>query len=252
MKSREVVTKDNYKQIVLKRMIILCWILLAVCFVVKIFGGNFFNIVCQNERFIKVCDYVDENVWLQYIIGCISTLFLQTLYLLAISKHLWFTRKREVVIVVTTMMLGVGLRLVSVVFKTLFDIFQYFIMPFLIKDNFKIRTKILRVVASYIMVFIFQLVSLLTKNLSIGFTTVNYAFITNIIFMIDIYIMVGLYYLYINFNKEKNMGLFVDWLWGKSPKTLENMKQKRLVKIENLKIEVAEIDKELNRRNENK
>lgn len=252
MKSREVVTKDNYKQIVLKRMIILCWILLAVCFVVKIFGGNFFNIVCQNERFIKACEFVDKNVWLQYIIGCISTLFLQTLYLLAISKHLWFTRKREVVIVLLSTFIGVALRMMNNWLPLIMDIYQYILMPFIINDNFKIRVKILRIVASYIMTFVFQLISLLTKNLSFGFTTSNYNFVISIIFMIDVYIMVILYYLYINFKKENNMGMFVNWLWGKSPKTLENMKQKRLVKIENLKIEVAEIDKELNRKNENK
>jgi hypothetical protein len=251
MKSREVVAKDNYKQIVLKRMIILCWILLAVCFMVKIFGGNFFNIVCQNERFIKACEFVDKNVWLQYIIGCISTLFLQTLYLLAISKHLWFTRKREVVIVIITMMLGTGIRVYNSYIGLFVDIYQYSIMPFLIKDEFKISIKIRRIIASTILTFVFQLISLLTKNLSFGFTTENYNFIISIIFMIDVYFMVILYYLYIN-NKEKNMGMFVSWLWGKSPKTLEKMKQNRLVKIENLKIEVAEIDKELNRRNENK
>lgn len=251
MKSREVVTKDNYKQIVLKRMIILCWILLAVCFVVKIFGGNFFNIVCQNERFIKACEFVDKNMWLQYIIGCISTLFLQTLYLLAISKHLWFTRKREIIIVVITMLLGTGIRVYNSYIGLIVDVYQYALMPFLIKDDFKMSVKIRRIIASTIITFVFQLISLMTKNLSLGFTTENYNFIISIIFMVDVYIMVILYYLYVN-NKEKNMGMFVSWLWGKSPKTLEKMKQNRLVKIENLKIEVAEIDKELNRKNENK
>lgn len=38
---KEVVTEDNYKQIVLKRMIIICWVILFVCFIIKIFGGDF-------------------------------------------------------------------------------------------------------------------------------------------------------------------------------------------------------------------
>lgn len=251
MKSREVVTKDNYKQIVLKRMIILCWTLLAVCFVVKIFGGNFFNIVCQNERFIKACEFVDKNVWLQYIIGCISTLFLQTLYLLAISKHLWFTRKREILIVLFTILLGVFLRRLSIVFKIVLDVFQYFIMPFLIKSNLKKRVVCRRIIFGFVATLSFEIISALVKNLSINFIPLN-GMLISLIFCIDVYIMVILYYLYCNVKKERDMGLLLDWLWGKSPKTLENMKQKRLVKIENLKIEVAEIDKELNRKNENK
>lgn len=247
MKSREVVTKDNYKQIVLKRMIILCWILLGVCFVVKIFGGNFFNIVCQNERFIKACEFVDKNVWLQYLIGCISTLFLQTLYLLAISKHLWFTRKREFVIVLLSTLVGVALRMINNWLPLIMDIYQYIVMPFLIKDQFKIRVKVLRIVASYVMTFVFQLVSLIVKNLSFGFTTSNYNFVISIIFMIDVYIMVVLYYLYINLKKENGMGMFVNWLWGKSPKTLEKMKATRLAKRAKLDQEIAEINAELDK-----
>lgn len=252
MKSREVVTKDNYKQIVLKRMIILCWILLAVCFVVKIFGGNFFNIVCQNKRFIKACEFVDKNVWLQYIIGCISTLFLQTLYLLAISKHLWFTRKREVVIVVTTMMLGVGLRLISNIFGYIIDIYQYLIMPFLIKDKYHFNVKTRRVILAFCLTFIFQLVSLLVKNIGIKIITDD-LFLIVIIYFIDVYIMTTLYYLYSNIKKENNMGLFGGWMWGKSTKQLEKMKATRLAKRAKLDQEIVEINTELDRqKNENK
>lgn len=252
MKSREVVTKDNYKQIVLKRMIILCWILLAVCFVVKIFGGNFFNIVCQNERFIKVCEYVDKNVWSQYVIGCISTLFLQTLYLLAISKHLWFTRKREIVIVVSTMMLGVGLRLINSIIGFIFDIYQYLIMPFLIHDKYKYNVKLRRVILGLCLTLIFQITSLIVKNLEI-FTVTNNSFLIAFIYNIDVSIMIILYYLHSNNIKENNMGLFSGWLWGKSPKTLEKMKTTRLAKRAKLDQEIAEINSELDRqKNENK
>lgn len=250
MKSREVVTRDNYKRIVLKRMIILCWILLAVCFVVKVFGGNFFNIVCQNERFTKVCVFVDKNVWMQYIIGCISTLFLQTLYLLAISRHLWFTRKREVVIVLISMLIGVGLRLCSATIGFVFDIYQYLIMPFLIKDKYKFCVKSRRVILAVVLTIIFQIISLFVKNLEI-FTVTNNNFLIAFIYNIDVSIMIIMYYLYSNKIKESAMGLFSGWLWGKSPKTLQKMRATRIAKIESLKTEVAEIDKELTRKNEN-
>ena len=253
MKSREVVTKDNYKQIVLKRMIILCWILLAVCFVVKIFGGNFFNIVCQNERFIKVCEYIDENVWLQYVIGCISTLTLHTLYLLAISKHLWFTRKREFWIVLSSILICTAVKLYDSNIGLIADIWQYFILPILIKNPFTNLIYFVRILYAYFLAFIFQLISIITKGLVIDFTT-NNSFLIAIIFMLDILIMNSLYYLYSNLNKGvMSVGIFTSWLWGKSPKTLEKMKATRLEKRAKLDQEIAEINSELDRqKNENK
>lgn len=41
------------------------------------------------------------------------------------------------------------------------------------------------------------------------------------------------------------MGLFAQWFFGKPIKQLEDMKERRIKKIENLKVEIAEIDKEI-------
>ena len=49
------------KQKFIKRVIIGAWITLALCFVIKLFGGNFFNIICENENFIAVCNYADNH-----------------------------------------------------------------------------------------------------------------------------------------------------------------------------------------------
>ena len=68
---KEVVTGDNYKQIVLKRMITLCWILLAVCFVIKLFGGNFFAFIGES----KVAEYIANNLWLFSIVQFIFYFF---------------------------------------------------------------------------------------------------------------------------------------------------------------------------------
>ena len=54
----------------IKRAIILCWILLAVCFAIKLFGGNWFEIVCANEHFIKFCDFIDK-AYINYPLSCV-------------------------------------------------------------------------------------------------------------------------------------------------------------------------------------
>ena len=65
--------------------------------------------------------------------------------------------------------------------------------------------------------------------------------------MIDVYIMLCLYYMYCNnlqYRRIKgNMGLWANWFFGKSIAQLECMKDKRKKKIARLRAEIAEIDK---------
>lgn len=239
---KEVVTEDNYKQIVLKRMIIICWVILFVCFIIKIFGGNFFNIVCTNTKFANICAYVDKAVWIQYIIGCISTFLLHSMYLLAISKKLWFSKK-DLLFVVPSILIGVGLRLINNIVGYFVDVWQYFVLPIFIENKFHKNVYARRIALGFVLTFIFQVISLLVKNIGLKIIT-NGSFLIASIYAIDVFIMSLLYYLYSNV-KENNMGLFMGWLWGKNEKQLKALKEKKLAQIEALKKDIADIDAKL-------
>ena len=98
MKISVKTTDKNYKPVVIKRCIIACWILLGICLVIKLFGGNYFAILCTNERFIAVCNFVDEIIPLKIVIGCISSYISYSLFYLAMLNKKWFS-KRELIIV---------------------------------------------------------------------------------------------------------------------------------------------------------
>jgi hypothetical protein len=70
-------------------------------------------------------------------------------------------------------------------------------------------------------------------------------FLIPFIYTIDTYLMLILYYLYSMNKGDKKMGWFSDWLFGKSKKQLESMKQTRLDKIAKLEAEVKAIDEEI-------
>lgn len=255
MKSREVVTKDNYKQIVLKRMIILCWILLAVCFVVKIFGGNFFNIVCQNERFIKVCEYLDNSIILKILIGFISSLLCNSLFYLSICRKIKF-EKLEFLIVIIISLISVVIKLFFRNISAIIDMTMLFILPFIFRRNSKViccSWFIRSIIFANILNLAFQIISAFVKNVAIIAVESKTTLIL-LIYSIDCYIMLSLYYLYVNNGKEnKKMSWIMEWLWGKSPKQLEKMKATRLAKRAKLDQEIAEINTELDKqKNENK
>ena len=199
MDKDKVVTEDNYKQVVLKRMITLCWVLLGICFVIKIFGGNFFAFVGESN-FIK---WLSESKILlgavQFLLYCIGTM----LYFLTLFKN-----KHILYCVLCTIITGVLKQFVDVA-----DIFIYlsfvveaifvFLIPAIIK-----RKQWYNVIIMGILLLVFQAVSMFIKN--IGITQFPYDDTVGFIFLIDYYIMLTLVYLYsikgdIDFMK---LGLF--------------------------------------------
>lgn len=189
------------KQKYLKRVIIVCWIALGICFAIKLFGGNLFEIMCENENFIKVCEYADNNAWAYYLINGINSFVLSYFYVLAMCQKIKYT-KAEFIILLFSVVLSICIKANSQVLGFVFDIWQAVIMPCV----FTIKTprKHWNVIIGNILVVIFQLVSMFVKNIGIKVLT-GESVLTTIIFSIDVFLMVILYYLYANVKgKNKN------------------------------------------------
>lgn len=188
--------KEKY----IKRVIVISWIALAICFVIKLFGGNLFEVVCKNETFIAVCEYCDNNWWARYIIGLTNTLLSTYLFVMAVVQDiklkLW-----EHILLICTCVIGVGIKLWSDNIGWVFDIWQMFIMPAIfIGKDFKQYWKILLGVA---LLLVFQVISLFIKNLAIHTATSINGLVVSLIYSLDITIMLVLYFLYAYFIKIK-------------------------------------------------
>ena len=192
----EKLDKERY----LKRVIVVCWIALAICFGIKLFGGNLFEIMCNNENFIKVCEYADNHFWAYYILNtiyCLCTLYF--LILAMIGK--WKFKKWQLIIFVITVIIGVGIKSINPIISFLYDIWQGLIMPIIF--TWKNKKKILWVLLGNALLVIFQVISMIVKNIGIGIITDN-GMVIGFIYGIDVQIMIFLYYLYSNFkNKEE-------------------------------------------------
>jgi len=77
----------------------------------------------------------------------------------------------------------------------LFDILIMFVLPFILLE--KKWKSVLLIIIGNIFLLLFQLISMFVKNLEIVFVD-THTFLIGIIYSIDIYIMVFLYYLYRN------------------------------------------------------
>ena len=155
---KKVVTEDNYKQIVLKRMILVCWLLLIICFIIKIFGGNFFEFIGES----KVIDYIVNNKWLLCIIQSIiyiSTTFI-TLLIILENKHKKLSLILSIIMNIEKQIIDLDIIFYYISF--IVEFVSLIIIPIMLN-----RDKILYVIFINALIILFQVISLFTKNIGL-------------------------------------------------------------------------------------
>lgn len=191
----EKLDKERY----LKRVIVVCWIALAICFGIKLFGGNLFEIMCNNENFIKVCEYADNHIWAYYLISTVYCFISNYFFILAMCGQ-WRFERYQLVIFIITILVVCGVKVFSNSLGVVLDFWQLIIMPcvFCIKNT----KRHWFVLLGNALLIAFQMISLIVRNLSLTIVTGN-GLLVGIIYSTDISLMLILYYLYSNISQRK-------------------------------------------------
>ena len=176
--------KDKYKT-----LIISCWAVLLCCFVVKLLGGNFFEIVCENEKFIRFCKFIDGNI-LKYVISFIMYMASAFIYMLAVVRNK-ISNKRKIIAFVLYISLW-AIKLIAYnlpIIATIVEFIGVIGIPILMNKTYWKMSLI-----GCGLNLLFQFISLITKNVELNY--VDETMFIAIIFNIDYYIMIILFYLY--------------------------------------------------------
>ena len=208
---KEVVTGDNYKQIVLKRMITLCWILLTACFVIKLFGGNFFAFIGES----KVVEYIASNLWLFSIVQFVFYTIQSLLYFGVIFKDKHIALTAVITIVCYAVKLLTVIFGLPIIISFIIEMIGLIILPIIINKREWYMPLVMNIA-----IIIFQVISMFTKN--IGIIDFPYENVVGYVFMIDYYIMLTLNYLY---YKRRNFNMTLGfWFLSKDKEQLESYK----------------------------
>lgn len=191
----EKLDKERY----LKRVIIVCWIALAICFGIKLFGGNLFEIMCENENFIKVCEYADNHWWAYYLISSIYCLINVYFFTLSIMQKTKYNNWQIIVVVITVLSCNL-LKSMGTIIGLIADVWQVILMPFVfvIKEKKKYKN----ILIANILLVAFQFLSLIAKNVGLIVMSNDGALVAAI-YSIDVLLMVLLYFGYSNIIKRK-------------------------------------------------
>ena len=190
--------------------IILCWVALIAFWCLKLFGGNWFEIVVENKNFIKFCEYA-ENSWIRYAITLFTTLVSNYFLFCAIDQKFYIKGKRLVIVLGLIFSMWIVVKFIP---NFLYSSFWYgYVVMFLYSIISQKGKKKLFGLLAIILSFAFSTISLFVRNLPLAITK---NFLIGNILMIDMYIMIFLYYLYlnlINLKEKSTMAEFIGWGW---------------------------------------
>jgi hypothetical protein len=190
--------------------ITLCWVALIAFWCLKLFGGNWFEIMVENENFIKFSELV-QNTWLKYLVSLFTIGIAKYFTYGAISQKFVFKGKSLVLVlvgIISTWAIANFIPFEFASFSSWFGYIFYILFAVIYQKGWKRIYGILAIIFE----FAFSTISLLVRNIPL-YVLDNYLMI--LVLIIDVNIMIILYYLYSNLIKleEENSMLLLGTGW---------------------------------------
>lgn len=176
-------------------LIVVSWVVLVVCLIIKLFGGNWFELNVENDKFIAFCNFVDNTMWAKMTLACMIYLFTNYFILCILIDR----RKLDKKLILIFFPLMITKSIVNWYFTTIgfiLDVIILIVLPIIIGRKWK------RVIVGNLLVMAFQLITIGIRNISINFNF-NNTFLEQTLIQVDYYIMIILFYLYAFKNKKR-------------------------------------------------
>lgn len=182
--SKEVVTEENYKRIVLRRMITLCWIFLFACFIIKIFGGNFFRFIGESDAVEFIAQHWLLLTAVQFVFYTIQSYLYLNIMLK--DKYNKFVISGTILVFITKCLTDFSS--VFIVISFICEAIFLFVLPVVLGQKWY------KPILFMILLLVFQSLSMFIKEVTL-LSFIN-ADVVAFVYMIDYYIMLVLTYLY--------------------------------------------------------
>ena len=186
---------------IIKITIIICWVSLVAFWLLKIFGGNLFEIMVENENFLKFSELV-QNSWLKYLVSFITIGVAKYFTFVIISQKFTFTKKDWLyffLFLISIWFVSNFVPIGKIYFPSWYGYLLYIAIGILYNKGWKKTFGIIAIGLE----FAFATISMLVRNIPLELIS-NY--LVGLVLSIDVYIMLALYYLYsILLRKEKEL-----------------------------------------------
>ena len=228
---------------------IMLWAMLIILLVMKFCFGMWYPIVVENESFMNVCNFVDENKWLYLII--MGILYeINTIFMFFICCN--YRKFPNIISIVIILVIGLTIYTLKNLNNIVGMLLEIFMIGCFIFYNIKfkrfnnIKVNIILPIVVYILLNLWQFTMLIIRGTS-QLVLTDLPSLIILILQIDYYIFLIISWIGVSFMGIAGWG----WFWSKDITVLKTEKEKELAKakpnmkkIESLDIRIAELEKE--------
>ena len=177
------------------------WAVLISYCIIKVFGGNYFELVTTSNSFIAVCNFIDEHIAFRKILFAILSALSGYFVISSIMKKKllnWWMSLLFVALMLTKSILQWDFKILGYILDFVIVIF----LPMIFMKDHKLKSRILRPIIGYGLIFIFQILSMFIANLALfKFTALNS--LSQLLYSLEYYFCIALYYLYSNKKRKE-------------------------------------------------
>ena len=175
----------------LKTLLITSWVVLIICFILKLFGVEAFEFSVENTKFIQLCEFIDNYLWIKMILACLNCI-ITTTPMLCIMLNKKMLDKTEIYVFIPLMIIKSISSWYVGILSGVLDIIIMIVLP-LLRGRFKNYKRVILVV---ILVLVFQVITLVTRNSDIGNYFNEQSALVSLLLQVDYIIMIFISYLY--------------------------------------------------------
>lgn len=192
-------------------VIALLWMIMVLLAILKLCFAESFIAVAANQRVIDIGNFIDSTPIIKLIADVIMGVLIMHFYLCA-CKQVWKLSICEYLVVIVYSISITLLRPFLPVLINLIDFAAPIVLPFLLKCRWK------QIGVIFVLHNLGQLMTVFIRSEELYQVSLNYA--TVFVFAFDMYVWLGVYYIYSNVYKE-------DTLWDGLLRYFSEIKQKQ-------------------------
>lgn len=174
-------------------LIILTWLTLIFYWCLKIFCGYYIEFAYTNTRFKLVCDFIDNNLIVNFLLSGALCYVMLYYYYAALLRKKKLSGIEKIILLVEVIVTGALSYIPNMIVLILNDVIKLIIIPLVLFKKINLKV-ILQVFMALGLNLLFQVISALIRNLSIS-NLQESSFIC-LLLSLDVIIMIFLFYEY--------------------------------------------------------
>ena len=180
--------KDKYRVLIRST-----WAVLIAYCLIKVLFGTCFDLVSESENFIAISTYIDNHLILKKITACCATLLSGYFVICAMLKQKYLKWYQLLIFVPLTIIKSISQWDIKLPGYIL-DIVILIILPMVTYKGIT-KERILRPILGSVLFISFQVLSMFLSSIAL-FKIDTLTTLTAILYNLEIYFMIALYYLY--------------------------------------------------------